>query len=99
MTYDKLTAEYFAVKYEKSPRTIMRYLEKMRLHNIPLESTRGADGGFRLANRLNLKSIFFTDSEIEDIIGSVSFQLPAQKAVPIIDKLKLIQKKQRKSEK
>jgi predicted DNA-binding transcriptional regulator YafY len=92
MTKDKLTTRYFSEKYEKSPRTIMRYIEKMKDAKIPLESARGRNGGFFLTNNIRLNTIFFTENEIDDIIGSVSLCLPAKKAVVIIDKLELLKK-------
>jgi predicted DNA-binding transcriptional regulator YafY len=89
MTKDKLTTRYFSEKYEKSPRAIMRYIDKMRDAKIPIGSARGRNGGFFLTNSVRLDKIFFTDNEIDDIIGSVSLCLPPKKAAAIADKLEL----------
>jgi predicted DNA-binding transcriptional regulator YafY len=90
MTKDKLTTRYFSEKYEKSPRAIMRYIEKMKDAKIPLASLRGRNGGFFLTNRIRLNKIFFTDNEIDDIAGAVSLCLPPKKASVITDKLELL---------
>jgi predicted DNA-binding transcriptional regulator YafY len=92
MTKDRLTTRYFSEKYEKSQRTIMRYTEKMKDAKIPLESLRGRNGGFFLKNCIRLNKIFFTENEIDDIVGSVSFCLPPKKAAVITDKLELLKK-------
>jgi predicted DNA-binding transcriptional regulator YafY len=96
MTNDRLTTRYFSEKYEKSPRTIMRYIEKMRDAEIPIASSRGKSGGFFLTNYIPLDKLFFTESEIDDIIGSVSLCLPPKKAAALNDKLELLKNGKKK---
>jgi hypothetical protein len=62
----------------------------MRDAKIPLASLRGINGGFFLTNCVHLNKIFFTENEIDDIIGSVSLCLPPKKTSVIIDKLNLL---------
>ncbi|MDR3263395.1 MAG: hypothetical protein LBT30_03710 [Clostridiales bacterium] len=93
MTKDKLTTKYFSQKHEKSQRTIMRYLDKMRDNKIPLLTVRGRDGGFMLSNSVDIKQIFFSDDEISGIVASVRTCLPPNQASIIENKLSLLSKK------
>ncbi|MDR3294179.1 MAG: HTH domain-containing protein [Clostridiales bacterium] len=90
MTEEKLTTQYFVDKHEKSTRTVMRYIDKMRENGIPIDSVRGRNGGFYLENTIRLNEIFFTDGEIADIVYSARKCLPHERAEAIERKMTVI---------
>lgn len=69
MTFDllqnhKLTAGFFTEKYHLSARTVYRYLEVLSAC-MPLQITRGRNGGICLPDRFKLPVEFLSESEYE----------------------------------
>lgn len=62
----KLTARYLSEKYELSPRTVYRYVEKLS-ENVPLQVTRGRNGGICLSDCYKLPENFLTATEYADV--------------------------------
>ncbi len=58
----KLSANYFAKKYKLSIRTVYRYVEELK-SAVPLEITRGRNGGISLPDRYKLPVNFMTEEE------------------------------------
>ena len=93
---EQVTVRQLAERYEKSTRQVQRYLDKMRDAGVPIESVRGRGGGIKLANTAALQRLYFTDTEIDEIITAAQLCLPPQKAYNIIFKMKALQKKKSK---
>ncbi|MDR1939956.1 MAG: HTH domain-containing protein [Clostridiales bacterium] len=90
MVKDCLTASYFARKHEKSTRTIMRYIDKMRDNGIPIATVRGRNGGFVLSNTVPIKKMFLTEEEIDGIILATRLHLDKKQADAVETKMNLI---------
>ena len=60
----RLTARFFSKKYALSARTVYRYLDLLS-SCLPLEITRGRNGGVLLAERYKLPVDFLTEREYE----------------------------------
>ena len=58
----KVTASSFAKKYNISMRTVYRYVEELKT-GVPLEITRGRNGGITLPDRYKLPVNFMTSEE------------------------------------
>lgn len=58
----KLSADYFSKKYHLSPRTVYRYVEALKTA-VPLEITRGRNGGIALPDQYRLPVNFMTNEE------------------------------------
>ena len=65
-------ATYFASKYEVTTRTVYRYIDELSLAGVPIESTRGATGGFKIMDGFKLSASYLTESEFEVVINSLS---------------------------
>ena len=65
-------ATYFANKYEITTRTVYRYIDELTLANVPIISTRGANGGFKIMEGFKLSASYLTKEEFEVVINSLS---------------------------
>lgn len=65
-------ATYFASKYEVTTRTVYRYIDELSLAGVPIESTRGANGGFKIMDGFKLSASYLTEKEFEVVINSLS---------------------------
>ena len=64
LQHRKLTAGFFTEKYDLSARTIYRYLEVLSTC-LPLQITRGRNGGVCLPDRYKLPIEFLSETEYE----------------------------------
>ena len=60
----KVTARYFAEKYEISERTVYRYLDCLSL-SVPVYVKRGREGGICISDSYKLPAGFMTKEEYE----------------------------------
>lgn len=67
-----LSATYLATKYEVTTRTIYRYIEELSLSGVPIETVRGASGGFKIMDTFKLAGSFLTTSEYDAVINSLT---------------------------
>ncbi len=67
-----LSATYLASKYEVTTRTIYRYIEELSLSGVPIETVRGASGGFKIMDTFKLAGSFLTTSEYDAVINSLT---------------------------
>ncbi len=58
----RVTAAYLSEKYDLSPRTVYRYVSVLA-ESVPLQITRGRNGGITLADQFKLPVNFFTAAE------------------------------------
>lgn len=65
-------ASSLADKYEVSVRSIHRYISGLESAGIPIYTLRGKQGGFAIVDTFKFASTFFTKSEYEQIINSLS---------------------------
>lgn len=78
----KVTAAYFAEKFELSVRTVYRYIDVLTLGGVPLQVRRGRDGGVCLSDSFKLPKGFMTKDEYEATIEALGFiyaQLPEER--------------------
>ncbi|MBQ8374221.1 MAG: YafY family transcriptional regulator [Clostridia bacterium] len=77
----KLTAAFFADKYEISVRTVYRYVDELSLR-VPVYVKRGRDGGICLADNFKLPMGFMTEQEYASAIEALEMmyaQLPEER--------------------
>ena len=67
-----LSATYLANKYEVTTRTIYRYIEELSLSGVPIETVRGANGGFKIMDTFKLAGSFLTMTEYEAVVNSLN---------------------------
>jgi predicted DNA-binding transcriptional regulator YafY len=60
---DGLSCAELARRLEVSPRSVRRYVEQLQSMGIPVESTRGRHGGYRLRPGFKLPPLSFNDDE------------------------------------
>ena len=65
-------ASSLADKYEVSVRSIHRYISGLESAGSPIYTLRGKQGGFAIVDTFKFASTFFTKSEYEQIINSLS---------------------------
>lgn len=65
-------ATYLAEKYEVSVRSIYRYITCLELAGVPLYTVRGYGGGISIVDTYRFSTSFFTKSEFEAIINTLS---------------------------
>ena len=65
-------ATYLANKYEVTTRTVYRYIDELSLAGVPIESSRGASGGFKIMDGFKLSASYLTEKEFEVVINSLS---------------------------
>lgn len=59
----KVTAAELAERYEVSIRSIYRYIDELAVCGVPIDATRGINGGIKIADTYRLPSGFFTKDE------------------------------------
>lgn len=69
---DKVSAKSLANRFEVTTRTIYRYIESLSLAGVPIETVRGADGGFRIRPSYKLSSGFLTEDEKTGAINALT---------------------------
>lgn len=67
----KITAKYIAEKYEISPRTAYRYIDRIA-QSAPVYVKRGRNGGVYIADTYKLPVGFMTETEYEAILDALS---------------------------
>lgn len=65
-------ATYLAEKYQVSVRSIYRYIMELELAGVPLYTVRGYSGGISIVDSYRFSTSFFTKSEFEAIINTLS---------------------------
>ncbi len=77
----KVTARYFAEKYEISERTVYRYVDCLSL-SVPVYVKRGREGGITISDSYKLPANFMTQEEYAAVIEALELsysQLPEQR--------------------
>ena len=85
----KVTAAYFSKKYGISLRTVYRYVEELK-SALPLEITRGRNGGIILPDRFKLPVNFMTSEEYLAAIDALDIaycQSPEDRFLIVKEKL------------
>lgn len=85
----RLTAGYFAEKYEISERTVYRYVDELS-YAVPIYVKRGRDGGICISDSYKLPVGFMTAEEYEAAIEALSTmyaQLPEERFLEAKQKL------------
>lgn len=85
----KLTATYFANRYEISTRTVYRYVDILS-GVVPVYIKRGRDGGICISDNYKLPKGFMTKEEYESAIealGTMYAQLPEERFLEAMRKL------------
>lgn len=85
----KLTATYFADKYEISTRTVYRYVDLLTMA-VPVYVKRGRDGGICISDSYKLPKGFMTKEEYETAIEALETmysQLPEERFLSVKHKL------------
>ena len=85
----KLTATYFAERYEISPRTVYRYVDILSMV-LPVYVKRGRDGGICISDSYKLPKGFMTQTEYEATIEALSAmyaQLPEERFLEAMRKI------------
>lgn len=59
----KVTADFFAEKYEISRRTVYRYIETLECSGVMIDRLRGKNGGFMLKSEFSFFSMFLSKDE------------------------------------
>ena len=59
----KVTADFFAEKYEISRRTVYRYIETLECSGVMIVRLRGKNGGFILKSEFSFFSMFLSKEE------------------------------------
>lgn len=67
----KVTAPYFAEKFQLSIRTVYRYIDTLTLGGVPLQVKRGREGGICISDSFKLPKGFMTKEEYEAIIEAL----------------------------
>lgn len=97
MSKKVVSAKYLAEKYGVSTRSIYRYVETIESANVPIYTTRGAQGGFSIVDTFRINSSFLTRKEFEQTISALSSicnEVPNKTLTGVIDKLKSTFKKE-----
>ncbi|MBP2658993.1 MAG: hypothetical protein H6Q69_2025 [Firmicutes bacterium] len=68
---DTVSARALAEKFEVSPRTIQRDIETLGLAGIPVSSTQGTNGGYKIVNSFKINSQFLTIEDYSFIITAL----------------------------
>ncbi|MBE7084949.1 MAG: YafY family transcriptional regulator [Clostridiales bacterium] len=78
----KVTAVYFAEKFGISVRTVYRYVDDLTLAGVPIQITRGREGGICISDSYKLPKGFMTKDEYEATIEALQTmyaQLPEER--------------------
>ncbi len=63
----KVTADFFAEKYEISRRTVYRYIETLECSGVMIDRARGKNGGFMLKSEFSFFSMFLSKEEKSEL--------------------------------
>lgn len=78
----KVTATYFANKFQLSVRTVYRYVDDLTLAGLPIQVLRGREGGIYISDSYKLPKGFMTKEEYEAAINALEMmyaQLPEER--------------------
>ncbi len=78
----KVTATYFAEKFNLSVRTVYRYVDDLTLAGLPIQVLRGREGGIYISDSYKLPKGFMTKEEYEAAINALEImyaQLPEER--------------------
>jgi len=67
-----VSAKYLADKFEVSIRSIYRYMQDIEYAGVPLYTTRGNGGGFKIVDTYRISSTFMTMKEFSEVISALS---------------------------
>lgn len=87
----KIGAKALADMFEVSLRTIYRDVETINMAGIPIMSTPGVNGGFRIMDQYKVDKKVFTASDIATLLmglGSISSMLTGEEVVGTLAKIK-----------
>lgn len=73
---DKVSAKYFADKFEVSPRTIYRDVEALALAGIPIVSVPGVNGGLSIIPGYKVDKKLFTTTDIANLLTGLDSIAP-----------------------
>ena len=94
----RVTAGYFAEKYEISERTVYRYVDELSFA-VPVYVKRGRDGGICISDSYKLPVGFMTESEYEaaiEALAAMYSQLPEERFLAAKHKLSAQVKQERR---
>ena len=86
-----VSATELSKKYGVTPRTIYRYIDDLSFAGVPVETIRGASGGFKIMDHFKLASSFLTKSEYDAVLSALTAiygELPDEVMESAINKLK-----------
>ncbi len=92
----KTTAKELALRFEVSPRTVMRYIRKLEYASVPIVTIAGPKGGIAVADSFRLRSNYFTPEEFsllaDGVKAAASAGAPAAKSA--LSKLQSVRPKE-----
>ena len=86
-----VSATHLAKKYEVTTRTIYRYIDDLSLAGVPVETIRGANGGFKIMDEFKLAGSFLTKTEFDTVMSSLNAiynEVPSEILESAMNKLK-----------
>jgi len=69
LQHQKTTAQKIANKYEISTRSVYRYINSLCASGFPVITYLGRSGGIGLQPNFSLKNLYFSEQELELLIG------------------------------
>ncbi|MGM1047256.1 MAG: helix-turn-helix transcriptional regulator [Bacillota bacterium] len=91
LEHRKISAKSLSEMFEVSLRTIYRDIETINMAGIPIVSTPGVNGGFRIMEEYKIDKKVFTTSDIATLLmglGSISSMLTSEEIVHTLAKVK-----------
>ena len=95
----RVSARYFAKKYDISVRTVYRYVDDITISGIPIDVTRGQHGGISIPDSFKLPTGFLTASEYDEALGAMlamQEQKPDDALLSAIEKISAQRKENKK---
>ena len=95
LSKDIVSATRLAQKYEVTTRTIYRYIDSLSLAGVPIETVRGADGGFRIRPSFKLTAGFLTEEEYNgalNAVNAINSEISDPVLERVIEKLKSVKR-------
>lgn len=86
-----VSATELSKKYGVTTRTVYRYIDDLSLAGVPIETIRGASGGFKIMDHYKLAGSFLTKSEYDAVLSALTAiyeELPGEVMESAINKLK-----------
>ena len=68
---EKVSRKFLAEKYEISERTVRRYIDALSGGDIPIQTIRGKNGGYTIADNYRIDHSFFTPDEYDRLLTCV----------------------------